>query len=189
MIAAFLKAEISSERHKSLILNELTKNKWSEELILKAKINVGENKKRYSILTNGRGYGTRTLLFDSFPNDVKWYSTTFSQDELLKVKYTRYVYWFELSNKTRDPSVAVENINNGVELYNQSNDLIVKAAEAFANKTKFAEMILVGASVDDLVVLEGHLRLTAYVMAGSKAPKSLKVFIGLSQNMPNWVFY
>jgi hypothetical protein len=50
--------------------------------------------------------------------------------------------------------------------------------------------IVVGASrTDGLVILEGHHRMTSYLMEPDYIPKPLPVIVGLSPSMSKWHWY
>ena len=42
---------------------------------------------------------------------------------------------------------------------------------------------------EPLVVLEGHVRLTAYVLAGGDAPAEIEALLGTSTHMHSWALY
>jgi len=51
-------------------------------------------------------------------------------------------------------------------------------------------MILVGINKEsDLIVIEGHLRLTVYMLRSNFIPNQLEAIIGYSENLGNWYFY
>ena len=56
---------------------------------------------RVRLLTEHRGYGTRTKIFDGFPGDVRWQWMAITPAELAGVRYIQYDYWDELSGGSR----------------------------------------------------------------------------------------
>jgi hypothetical protein len=60
----------------------------------------------------------------------------------------------------------------------------VAAARAIARGEPMPPLILVGATRDDLVCLEGHLRLTGHALAGF--PTDLECLVGTSPAMGRW---
>jgi hypothetical protein len=62
-------------------------------------------------------------------------------------------------------------------------------AQAVAEGVRLPPLILVtpgGPGGDDLVVLEGHVRLTAFMLARDRLPPELEVLVGSSARMPDW---
>jgi hypothetical protein len=46
--------------------------------------------------------------------------------------------------------------------------------------------VTTGLGGDDLVVLEGHVRLTAFMLARDRLPPELEVLVGSSPTMTRW---
>ena len=95
-----------------------------------------------------------------------------------------YSYWIELSGGTRLPADAAKRIKTGHRAYNIPNDRLVKAGQAAKAAVRFPPLILVGESYDNLVCLEGHLRLTAYALAGF--PTDVECLLGTAPDMGRW---
>lgn len=57
----------------------------------------------------------------------------------------------------------------------------------------FPPLILVGRDItrpaENLVVLEGHARITAYLLRLDLVPMPLEVIVGFSAEISRWVFY
>jgi hypothetical protein len=191
MIAAFLQAEIDSKRFQNRIFPILEANNLTKDILTNPNLEDDkENKARLQILTGYRGFDDRTKIFEGFPLDITWYSAELSKEELLKTKYIKYDYWLKLSNDTRSPIVAAENIKNGITAFDESNDQFIQAAESLKTGKQFPTLILVGQDEESyLVVLEGHLRLTALTLAEENIPEKTKVIIGLSKQITNWDLY
>jgi hypothetical protein len=100
------------------------------------------------------------------------------------VRYQNYSYWVELSGRSRRPSDAATRIKAGLRAFDVPDEPFFDAAEALAGGTRFPPLILVGAEPDDLVCLEGHLRLTAYALAGF--PAAVECLIGTAPDMGHW---
>lgn len=191
MISVFLQAEYNSKRFKKNI-KKLLKEKWlSSKIISKPNLNSPqENSCRNAILTDYRGWGTRTELFNNFPNKIKWFLVSLAKEELLKVKYIDYDYWNKLSDSTRLATVAAKNIKANKVIFDVSNENFVKASEALAKGKEFPMMILVTKDKEsDLVVLEGHLRLTAFALDQSNIPGEIAVILGISKEITKWGLY
>lgn len=191
MISEFLRAEYSSERFSSNLKKILDKFKASPKLITEPDLmNTGENTLRKKLLREHRGYTKNQLLFENFSDDIEWHKALFTADDLKKVKYIALDYWVELSNGSRLAIDAARNIHAGKEIFNQSNEGFLKAAEAIKKGTEFASLIFLASDEKaSVVVLEGHVRLTAYMLVPEFVPKTLEVIIGYSKNIKKWDLY
>ena len=59
--------------------------------------------------------------------------------------------------------------------------MFLRAAQALRKGALFPELILVGVSpTDQLTVFEGHVRLTAYMLAPECLPERLEVIVGFA---------
>ena len=143
-----------------------------------------ENQARAQILTRHRGYGTRTGLFEGVPRDVRWEWMAITPAELATVRYIDYDYWVELSGGTRLATDAAPRIRAGVAPFGVSSDWALGMAQAVADGARFPPLILVTTGFPgDLVVLEGHARLTAYMLCPDRLPPELEVLVGSSPDM------
>jgi hypothetical protein len=61
-------------------------------------------------------------------------------------------------------------------------------AQVAADGARFPPLILVttGHGGDELVVLEGHVRPTAFMLARDRLPQELEVLVGSSPTMARW---
>ena len=189
MVALFLRNEIASERFSEQILALLRKAGRDRTVIDEPDIGSDEeNSFRLELLSGFRGYKQRQGLFEGFPEDVVWYRCRFGRLDLARVKYIDYSYWNELSSGSRLPADAATNIRAGCVVFGQSSERFLELARALKNGAKFPELILAGTSVDsELVVLDGHLRLTVYFLASETIPEDLPVVVGISPHMSEWM--
>jgi hypothetical protein len=187
MVATFLRAEITSSRFSPKILSILERDGVDREIIDKPDINnAGENEYRATLLGEFRGYKRNEELFNSFPNNVVWYRALLNQSDLLKIRYMNYSYWIELSGGSRLVAEAAERVLAG-EIEKETADWIRAAAEAVRQGASFAEMILVRPNrQSDLIVLEGHLRATAYLLSLDYLPPEISVIVGYSEGIEEW---
>lgn len=190
MVACFLIAESNSKRFNDHLNNAAKMHDVDYTIIQKPNLNnKSENQLRRKILETYRGYNN-ALLFEGFPPSVKWARVDLTPSEVLKIKYADYSYWNELSKGRRSPISAVETIKEGREIFGTRNTNFIEAADSLKKGVKFPELILVSTSpTDDLVALEGHLRLTAYALAREFIPDPLQVIVGFSEQMKGWSMY
>jgi len=176
MIAVYLKAEIAG-RFGQMIMDVLEHDRKSRTVVDMPDItNSDENTYRRQLIGAYRAY-----VFEELPSHVAWYRALLNREEVARVRYIDYDYWNELSSHTRLPRVAIEAIIAGREIYGESTDGFLEVAQALREGVHFPELILVGVSpTADLTVYEGHVRLTAYMLAPECLPEELEVVVGFA---------
>jgi hypothetical protein len=204
MVALFLATEYPSSRTHQHIQRVLQREGWSPRIIEQPNLSdEQENTQRRSILWAFRGYGQipnyfKSLpldveymnYFEGFPHDVLWERAMLSQQELERVKYIEYDYWVELSRGSRLPRDAAKTILAGDEVFGVSHHMVLQMAAAYRAGAQFPTLILVGKNRESpLVVLEGHMRLTAMFLAPECLPAELEVIVGFSEQIENWDCY
>jgi len=191
MISIFLKGEIQSFRFGEKILKQLEKDEKDRSVIDKPDIlSKEENEYRKRMFGNYRRYGLNKDLFENFPNDIEWKRVILDKQDLLKIKYINYDYWVELSGGSRLVADGAKNVVAGIEIFKQPNNNFWEAAKKIEQGSSFLEPILVAINISsDLVVLEGHLRLTAYFMKPEYIPKEFSAIVGISENIVKWDLY
>lgn len=169
MIAQFLSGEYRSKRFSDDIKASMEKLGVPEQVITNPDIeNDRENALRRRVLGDFRGYGENRELFENFPRITDWRLCRFEQGDLERVLYIDYSYWNELSDGTRSPLSAAENIRQGKMVYGVPNDGFIAAAEYLKNGGKLPRTILITADLERFVIVEGHQRLTTYAMLPDK---------------------
>jgi len=188
MVALFLRTELPAARFRDKLRALLEREGLPERVITDPDLDDdAENQARLRLLTQHREYGTRAGLFDGFPDDVRWQWMAITPTELATVRYVDYDYWVELSGGTRLPVDAAPRIRAGVAPFGVSSDWALGMAQAFAGGARFPPLILVTTGPNgDLVVLEGHVRLTAYMLRPDRLPPELEVLVGSSPDMAAW---
>jgi hypothetical protein len=152
--------------------------------------NASENVLRRKLLGVYRGYGQNRGYFTDFPAHVRWERVRLSREELEQVRYIDWEYWLDLTDGTRMAIDGARNALAGKVVYDVSSDGLVSLANALRQGAQFPPLILVAKEVDaPLVVMEGHARLTAYLIAPEHIPTELEVIIGYSEQMTDWGCY
>ena len=165
MIAEFLSDEYRSKRFSDDIKASMEKLKIPEQVITAPDItNDSENTLRKRVLGDFRGYGENRELFENFPSIADWRLYRFEQGDLGCILYIDYSYWNELSDGTRSPLAAAENIRQGKTVFEVPNDGFIAAADYLKSGGKLPRAILITADTERFVIVEGHQRLTAYAM-------------------------
>jgi hypothetical protein len=185
MVALFLRTELPAARFRDKLLALMDQAGLPERLVTAPNLDdPAENRAREQLLTQHREYGTRAGLFEGLPHDVCWEWMAITPAELATVRYIDYDYWVELSGGTRLPVDAAPRIRAGVTPFGVSSDWALGMAQAVADGARFPPLILVTTDPSgDLVVLEGHARLTAYMLCPDRLPPELEVLLGTSPDM------
>lgn len=189
MIAAFLRGEIASERFGATI-QALLKRDGRDPRVVEAPdvASEADNTYRRQLLGDFRGYGQDRELFQFFPADEAWHRYALSRAELARVRYVDYSYWDELSGGSRLPADAARNVRARKVVFGQTSRRFWDVAHVLERGATFPEPILVGMGpVSDLVVLEGHVRLTAYFLKPEHIPMELTAIVGFSPALTRWL--
>ncbi|ACB76889.1 hypothetical protein [Opitutus terrae] len=199
MIATFLQQEVASTRFGPAVRALLAKARLPEDLVTRPDLHDRRaNTQRRGLLGAHRGYGSVTNTYlASFPTaGVRWAWWTLLPAELLAVRYINWDYWLELSGGTRRPLDAAAHVRAGVEPYGVNNAGVWAVAATVRAGGAIPPLILVtsnryvpGRGLGDLVVLEGHMRLTGYALASDALPPALDVLIGASPAIARWTCY
>ncbi|HEY4347623.1 MAG TPA: hypothetical protein VGM80_08530 [Gaiellaceae bacterium] len=189
MIATFLRAEIDSARYGEK-LGGLLAGAGHDPAVLRNPdlTNVRDNAFRRALLDEHRAYGRREGLFDGFPPDVEWFRAELSQDEVLDILFIDWDWWLAISGGTRKPRDAARLIRAGqIAGVDAAGHEDVAAA---LDRSGQPELIAVAARAGaQLVLVEGHYRLTAYALFPEHLPDRLEVIVGLSERITGWWSY
>jgi hypothetical protein len=191
MIAIYLQTELSSVRFGQKLELHMQQEKIDPRIVQEPDWhNASENVLRRKLLGVYRGYGQNRGYFTDFPAHVRWERVRLSREELEQVRYIDWEYWLDLTDGTRMAIDGARNALAGKVVYDVSSDGLVSLANALRQGAQFPPLILVAKEVDaPLVVMEGHARLTAYLIAPEHIPTELEVIIGYSEQMTDWGCY
>ncbi len=152
--------------------------------------NDNENLLRKQFVQSLDGSNIGGYLNKNFPNNVVWKKAQLSKKDLQKIKYIDYSYWNKLTNHTRLVRDGANSIKKGIVIFNESNQGFWDAFEALKKGKKFPAPILVTKNINsDLVVIDGHLRLTVYLLDEHYTPNKIEAIIGYSENFSSWDLY
>jgi hypothetical protein len=185
MVATFLRGELGSERFGPAIRAEI-----DERLLLEPNLDdEDENALRRGALEATRAYERREGLFHGFPDDVRWERVALEPHEVLALRYIQYSFWNELSGGSRRPLDAAERIRDGIVVFGRlPTDGFLTAAES-VDVAGMPELIVVGGPEPELVLLEGHVRLTVLALRPELLPPELEVLLGRSPRMTEWALW
>lgn len=84
--------------------------------------------------------------------------------------------------------IAAQTIRDGIEIYEQSNTGFLKAAEFVKNGGKFSRPIFLTSDLEHFVIVEGHLRITAFALAPEHF-HNVECFVGKcsSNDLGKWM--
>lgn len=165
MVLNFLLGEISSNRFSDDLKRVLSELNLDKSIIEDANLsNNNENLLRIKILSKFRGYNLNSDLFENFPFIEDYMLCEFNQDDLKNIFYMNYSYWNELSSGTSSPLDAAININNNKIVYDVSNEQYIACAKKIQEGLTFTPLIFLTHNDKDFIIVEGHLRMTAYAL-------------------------
>jgi hypothetical protein len=123
MVALFLRTELPSARWQDDLRALLEHAGLPDRAVTAPDLgDDAENQARLRLLTEHRGNGTRTEIFEGFPDDVRWQWMAITAAELAEVRYIDYDYWVELSGGTRLAVNAAARVHAGVVPFGVPND-------------------------------------------------------------------
>jgi len=186
MVAHFLLTELHSVRFGTAIRDLLERGQVDVQLIEHPNLNdPSENAQRAELLGAFRGYRRNADVFTDLPDDVQWWRAFVSAADLERIKYINDAYWIDFAGGSRLAIDAAKRILAGA-----MPDVAAgyrSLAHAFVQGAQFPELILLyNPRQDELVVLEGHVRVTAYVLCmllAEHMPAELAVLVGCSDRL------
>jgi hypothetical protein len=198
MVLAFLQAGLHSRRQVKYLLPPQIPA-WQavriRGLILKSNLaDEAENELRRQLLAY-RGYRMNNALFRGFQTDAKWHRARLTIEELRSAKYARHETWLVLSEQTRLVGKGARNIGKMTLPGDDPTQDILDIAALREDGQAFPELIFLGepnATADQLVLLEGHCRATAYICAADKSPPAagdVDALVGFSTHIRDWLFF
>jgi hypothetical protein len=189
MVAVFLRGELLSPRFAETVRCALARAGAGEDLVLNADLeDARENALRREILGTARGFGRREGVFGGFPDEVRWERAALSPTEVLSIRYIAYDYWVELSGGSRLPTDAARRIRAGLTVFGVPNEGFFAIADSFAGSSP-PPLIAVGGVGSGLVLLEGHVRLTAFALRPDLLPAELELLVGHSPRIGEWALW
>jgi hypothetical protein len=186
MILAFIQAEIDSPRFGKTYADILQNSKLSRTLIDNPNIgSSSESQIRRELLRLVRGYGSDSYLFRGFPMDTTWRRFALEAGDYRLLLYANHPTWTGLSAGTRLVIDGARNIDIIVAPENASANIKAVAARLREGK-RYPELIAVEGEEGILILVEGHTRATAYVVAQFEP---IEIIVGTSRNMSGWAYY
>jgi hypothetical protein len=187
VVAAFLRGELDSPRWGDRLL-ELLREDGVDPAVVRAPSldDADERTYRARLLDRHRAWLRREGLFDGFPEQVEWSRAALVPEEVLTIRYINWDSWLRISNGTRRPGDAAARIRRGEIAGVTAEEHEPIAARLHAAEPP-AELIAVAQpDRSQLVVVEGHVRLTAYALYPEYLPAELEIYVGTAPDMHRW---
>ena len=191
VVLAFLRAEIDAPRFRDghiQYLQSLGRSRTS--LIDRADLaNECDNHMRAISLALTRGYGRNALLFRGYPNDIVWRRFETDVTELGQFLYANFPVLSEVAGTSRLVCEGARRVQAALPGLSMEAQRFVKGVPIVVENAKaahsFPELVAVRDSQsENIVLLEGHTRATAFVIAQKLSPT--RVLIGSSPRMHEW---
>lgn len=135
---------------------------------------------REDVLAGRRGWRMGGL-FHGFPDEVAWFRVALTPDEVLAILYIDWDWWLRISDGTRLATVAAERIRREGEA-EEHRPIAARLRNGSANEL----IVVCPPARSPLVLVEGHVRLTAYALFPEYLPSGLEVFLGESPEIERW---
>ncbi|MGH2369929.1 MAG: hypothetical protein ACRDI2_17245 [Chloroflexota bacterium] len=193
VVAEWLRAEIASSRFGSRLEALLARDGRKRDLLEHPVLDDPEaNAYRRRLLGEFRGFGLPTQpepsYIGGFPvTEIAWWWAVVARDELPSIHFINWDYWVEVTDGTRLPATLVKRLNEAPNRQPGLPDTVLATLQTGA---AIPPLILVDSGPDTrVVVLEGHVRLLAYVLGGDSVPERLDVILGRSPLVAAWDMY
>jgi hypothetical protein len=194
VVAAFLRAEIDSERQADRIMDLLRSDGQSRSIIDAPDLaDLEANGYRRHLLGSVRGWGRGEGMFQGFPEQVAWEFVALTREELARVRYIAWDWWLERSGRTRLPVEYARRIRAGEFPSDPESGLRDHwpIARRLREGSPLPPLIAVRdvRRPDFLVLVEGHVRLTAFFLFPEMLPEELELFLGTAEGLERWGLY
>lgn len=182
MVAVFLTAELGSGRYGEKLHALLLRDERDPLVLREPDLrDADENAYRRKLLEEHRAYERREGLFGGFPRHVDWFRAGLSREEVLDILFINWDWWLTVTGGSRRPRDAARRIRAGqvAGVTAEEHELLVQTVQP--------ELIAVTTPAHSpLVLLEGHVRLTAYALFPDRVPEELEIILGVSNEMTSW---
>jgi hypothetical protein len=186
VIAAFLRAELDSGRYGAKLRELLDRDGRDESVLREPSLaSADDNAYRRALLDEHRAYDRRDGLFGGFPEHVDWHRASLTRDELLELRYINWDWWLRITAGSRRPLDAARRIRAGevAGVTAAEHDPIARALASAGAPELIAATT---PALSPVVVIEGHVRLTAAALFPDLVPDELEILLGVSPEMARW---
>ncbi len=179
MVATFLGAEVASERYGPQITEILARLGQPRSIVDQPDTcDQAANAVRRQVLAAYRYYPSGDV-FTGMPTDVKWHHAALTPAELATVRYIDYGYWTGFSGGTRLAADGARRL--GPWQHMPPGTIYRQIAENLRDGHLPPPVILLGEpGPANLIVIEGHKRLTGLLLCPQWLPAELGVLLGIT---------
>jgi hypothetical protein len=186
-VAVFLRGELDSSRYGEKLRVLLARDGGAVEMLREPNLaDASENSYRRQLLDEHRGYERREGLFGGFPRRIAWHRAALRADEVLDILYVDWDWWLKLSGGSRRPRDAARRVRAGVVSGVSADEGDERIAAAVQTGRQPALIAVTTSSHAPLVLVEGHVRLTAYALFPAYLPPELEILLGVSDEITGW---
>ena len=190
MVAVFLRTEIESPRWRKQIEKVLARDGREADVIRSPDLADPEaNAYRRRVLDEYRAYEQRDGLFGGFPDDVEWHRASLTADEVLDILFIDWSWWLSVTGSSRRPRDAAQRIASGAIAGADGPSHEPIAAALRADEPPPELIAVTTPAHEKLVLLEGHVRLTAYALYPDYLPAELEILLGVSERIGDWALF
>lgn len=189
VVVAFLRGEIDSPRFGDGVRRALRE---AGGLQLVRNPDLGserENQARVRALAAARGWRS-SGLFEGFPDEVDWHHGVLPPEALSRVRFIDYSYWNALSGGSRRPADVLPTLRSGTLptwVGERGTDWCHTLAARLATAEVVPDLIVMATpDLGELVLLEGHARLTAVFVGGLQERVTVRAYVGRSAAIGQW---
>ena len=188
VIATYLLAERESERFGPAIGAALTRDRVDPDVVSRPDVaDPRENAYRRELLGEVRGWGRNEGMFTNFPKDFVWFRAALTRDEVASVLYIDWDWWLTVTGGSRRPADAAATLRR------ESPEDVAwhePIARRLVEGPPLPELIVIRKREGErLVVIEGHVRLTAFALFPEALPDELEILLGESPSLDPWTSY
>jgi len=178
MVAAFLAAEATSERYGPQIRQILARLGQPHHLVSDPDPrDEAANAARRQVLAAYRDYPAGDV-FTGMPADVSWHRAMLTPAEVRTVRYIDYPYWTDFSGGTRLAADGARRLGPWPD--QPAGSIYRQVAENARDGRLPPPIIVIGEpGPANLVVIEGHKRLTGLLLCPQWLPAELEVVLGI----------
>jgi hypothetical protein len=186
VIGCFLRGELTSERYGAKLRGMLERDGVAADVLDRPDLSDSEqNAFRRRLLDEHRGFERREGLFNGFPDRVDWYRAALPPDEVLAIRYINWDWWLTISDGSRSAVVTAERIRRG-EIEGVTLEEHTEIARALAARPAPELIAVTKPDHAQLVLVEGHVRLTVYAFFPELLLPELELYLGVAENMDAW---
>jgi hypothetical protein len=179
MVATFLAAEVTSERYGPRIRQILARLGQPRSLAEHPDTrDQAANAVRRQVLAAYRDYPAGDV-FTGMPADVTWHHAALTPAEVAAIRYIDYPYWTDFSGGTRLAADGARRLGPWQRM--PPGTIYRQVAENLRDGRLPPPIIVLGEpGPANLVVIEGHKRLTGLLLCPQWLPAELELLLGIT---------